>query len=42
MWRAWWTLPVNVVRAASVVHAIAGVWMIHAFTSHFTAVPADP
>src|SRR2546427_5938931 len=28
MWRAWWTLPVNVVRAASVVHAIAGVWMI--------------
>src|SRR5256885_12822084 len=21
MWRAWWTLPVNVVRAASVVHA---------------------
>ncbi|WP_448869188.1 formate dehydrogenase subunit gamma, partial [Delftia acidovorans] len=37
MWRAWWTLPVNVVRAASVVHAIAGVWMIGLIIMHVYA-----
>jgi formate dehydrogenase subunit gamma len=37
MWRAWWTLPVNVVRAASVVHAIAAVWMIGLIIMHVYA-----
>ena len=36
-WRAWWTLPVNVVRAASVVHAIAAVWMIGLIIMHVYA-----
>ncbi|MEG0556868.1 MAG: formate dehydrogenase subunit gamma, partial [Comamonas sp.] len=37
MWRAWWTLPVDVVRAASVVHAIAAVWMIGLIVMHVYA-----
>ena len=37
MWRAWWTLPVNVVRAASLVHAIAAVWMIGLIILHVYA-----
>ncbi len=37
MWRAWWNLPVDVVRAASVVHAIAAVWMIGLIILHVYA-----
>jgi len=37
MWRAWWNLPVDVVRAAALVHAIAAVWMIGLIILHVYA-----
>lgn len=37
MWRAWWNLPITVVRVASVVHAIAAVWMIGLIILHVYA-----
>lgn len=37
MWRAWWNLPIAVVRVASVVHAIAAVWMIGLIILHVYA-----
>ena len=37
MWRAWWNLPVEVVRAAALVHAIAAVWMIGLIILHVYA-----
>lgn len=37
MWRAWWTPAVDVVRLASVVHAIAAVWMIGLIIMHVYA-----
>lgn len=37
MWRAWLNLPVDVVRIASVVHAIAAVWMIGLIIMHVYA-----
>ncbi len=37
MWRAWLNLPVEVVRIASVVHAIAAVWMIGLIILHVYA-----
>ena len=39
MWRAWWTPPITAVRAASVVHAVAAVWMIGLIILHvYTAI----
>ena len=37
MWRAWWTPPVTVVRFASVLHAVAAVWMIGLIILHVYA-----
>ncbi|AVP57081.1 formate dehydrogenase subunit gamma [Pulveribacter suum] len=37
MWRAWWTLPVNMVRLASVVHAAIAVVMLLFFILHVYA-----
>ena len=37
MWRAWFTLPVDVVRLASVLHALAGVAMIGLIVLHVYA-----
>ncbi len=37
MWRAWLNLPVDIVRIASVVHAIAAVWMIGLIIMHVYA-----
>ena len=37
MWRAWLNLPVGVVRVASVVHAVAAVWMIGLIIMHVYA-----
>ena len=37
MWRAWFDLPVTVVRIASVLHAVAAVWMIGLITMHVYA-----
>ena len=37
MWRAWLNLPVSVVRVASVVHAVAAVWMIGLIILHVYA-----
>ncbi len=37
MWRAWWNLPVTVVRGAALVHAIAAVWMIALIIMHVYA-----
>ena len=37
MWRAWLNLPVGVVRVASVVHAVAAVWMIGLIILHVYA-----
>ena len=37
MWRAWWTPPITAVRAASVVHAVAAVWMIGLIIMHVYA-----
>ena len=37
MWRAWWTPPINVVRFASVLHAVAAVWMIGLIIMHVYA-----
>ena len=37
MWRAWWNLPVDVVRSASVIHAVAAVWMIGLIIMHVYA-----
>ncbi|UJB64862.1 formate dehydrogenase subunit gamma [Acidovorax sp. YS12] len=37
MWRAWLNLPVDMVRIASVVHAVAAVWMIGLIIMHVYA-----
>ncbi|WP_313301806.1 formate dehydrogenase subunit gamma [Diaphorobacter sp.] len=37
MWRAWLDLPVTVVRIASVLHAVAAVWMIGLIILHVYA-----
>ena len=37
MWRAWLNLPVEVVRFASVLHAVAAVWMIGLIILHIYA-----
>jgi hypothetical protein len=37
MWRAWWTPPIMVIRVASVVHAVAAVWMIGLIIMHVYA-----
>ena len=37
MWRAWFHLPVTVVRIASVAHAVAAVWMIGLIIMHVYA-----
>lgn len=37
MWRAWWTPPITVIRIASVVHAVAAVWMIGLIILHVYA-----
>ena len=37
MWRAWLNLPVDLVRIASVVHAVAAVWMIGLIIMHVYA-----
>jgi formate dehydrogenase subunit gamma len=37
MWRAWLNLPVGLVRAASVLHAAAAVWMIGLIILHIYA-----
>lgn len=37
MWRAWWTPPITVIRAASVLHAVAAVWMIGLIILHVYA-----
>ena len=37
MWRAWWTPSVDIVRLASVVHAIAAVVMIGLIVMHVYA-----
>jgi formate dehydrogenase subunit gamma len=37
MWRAWLNLPVDVVRFASVLHAVAAVWMIGLIILHIYA-----
>jgi len=36
-WDAWWTPPVGVVRAASVLHAVSAVWMIGLIIVHVYA-----
>ena len=37
MWRAWWNLPVTVVRAASLVHAISAFGLIGLIMAHIYA-----
>jgi formate dehydrogenase subunit gamma len=37
MWRAWWTPPILAVRLASVLHAVAAVWMIGLILMHVYA-----
>jgi len=37
MWRAWWKPPVEVARVASVLHAVAAVWMIGLIIMHVYA-----
>jgi len=37
IWRAWWTPPVELVRAASLLHALAAVWMILLIIVHVYA-----
>lgn len=37
MWRSWINLPVDVVRMASVLHAVAAVWMIGLIILHVYA-----
>jgi len=37
MWRAWFNLPVNLVRAASLLHAAAAVWMMGLIVLHIYA-----
>jgi len=37
MWRTWVVLPVNMVRIASVLHAVAAVWMIGLIILHVYA-----
>lgn len=37
MWRTWVALPVNMVRLASVLHAVAAVWMIGLIVLHVYA-----
>ena len=37
MWRAWWNLPVNVVRAASLIHAISAFGLIGLIIAHVYA-----
>ena len=37
MWRAWWKLPVDLVRISSLLDAAAGVWMIGLILMHIYA-----
>ncbi|GAA0767315.1 formate dehydrogenase subunit gamma [Ideonella azotifigens] len=37
MWRAWFNLPVDLVRAASLLHAVAAVWMMGLIVLHIYA-----
>ena len=37
MWRAWWTLPVNLVRAATLLHAVSAFGLIGLIIAHVYA-----
>ncbi|MCD2167341.1 formate dehydrogenase subunit gamma [Comamonas koreensis] len=37
MWRAWWNLPVNVVRAAALLHALSAFGLIGLIIAHIYA-----